>query len=145
MNKMQLVLGDWSDDGHGKSESIHIETNKTLSEVRQAYLKSCELTKLAFDEGSLHRNYHHIAVDYEDNILSEEIIEILKEFNYPFINELEDEDNYIYTDNYVRLWFWFIGLSLDDFQYEIIKDTIPVINGYWNKELNVSFGYGLYQ
>ena len=40
----------------------------------------------------------------------------------------------------------FIGLSMpQDWKYEhYIDDEIEPINGWWNKDLNVQFGYGLY-
>ena len=34
---MYLVLGDWSEDGHGRSQKILVNVNKSVSEVQQAY------------------------------------------------------------------------------------------------------------
>jgi hypothetical protein len=34
MNKMYLVLGDWSDDGHGKYKKILVKCNKTVKEIQ---------------------------------------------------------------------------------------------------------------
>jgi len=49
MNKMYLVLGDWSDDGHGKYEKVLVEVNKTIEEVQNAYKNSCKLTGISFN------------------------------------------------------------------------------------------------
>lgn len=52
-----------------------------------------------------------------------------------------------YSNGYVKLWFWFVRLSLPDMMIDLPKeeDTIPCINGYWNGNLNVQFGYALYE
>lgn len=39
-NQMDIVIGDWSDDGHGKSKKIRVSTNKTKLEMQDAYLAS---------------------------------------------------------------------------------------------------------
>jgi hypothetical protein len=49
MNKMILVLGDWSDDGHGICRNILVEVNKDVADVRQAYKDSCKLTTISFN------------------------------------------------------------------------------------------------
>ena len=33
MNKMYLVLGDWSDDGHGKYDNILLQSNLSVKEI----------------------------------------------------------------------------------------------------------------
>ncbi len=136
MNKMSLVLGDWSGDGHEKTEKVFIETNKFLGEVVQAYKDSCELTHVSFND---------IANDYGDNHLDDEIAKIFTELKCPLLEEIENEDNYLHPNLFARLWFWFISLSLPDFQFKIIKDDTPTINGYWSEDFNESFGYGLYE
>jgi len=155
MNKMYLVLGDWSDDGHGKSEKVLVEVNKTVEEVQNAYKDSCKLTGISFNgnedytETGRHweiANKYRIAVEYEDYKLSDAVLEVLEKFKCPK-EIIENYNEEAYEGNYIPLWFWFIGLYLPDLDYKIIKegDGIPCINGYWDKNLNVGFGYGLYQ
>ena len=39
----------------------------------------------------------------------------------------------------------FIALSMpEDFKYEFFEIESDPINGWWNNELNVQFGYGLF-
>jgi len=154
MNKMYLVLGDWSEDGHGKSNKILIQVNKTVEEVQNAYKDSCKLTGISFngneDYTQINRLWvessnYRIAVDYEEYKLTNEVKEVLKKFKCPKeIYENYNEEAYDIT--YVALWFWFVSLSLPGLEYDINEDDdgIPCINGYWSKNLNVSFGYGLY-
>jgi len=152
MNKMYLVLGDWSDDGHGKFEKILVEVNKTVEEVQNAYKASCKLTGIAFDHdedytetnrGWKEAEKYRIAVEYEDSNLSGEVLEILTKFGCP-LKMLEYYNEDACQENYVKLWFWFINLSLPYLEYEIVADDTPNINGYWSKNLNASFGYGLF-
>jgi len=51
MDRMYIVLGDWSDDGH--SEKVLIESNKTVSEIQDAYRSSCNLFSFKLSSGSL--------------------------------------------------------------------------------------------
>jgi hypothetical protein len=67
-------------------------------------------------------------------------LEILKQYGWTKNNE----DNYISEKDFVKLWIWFVKLANPAIELKIVKDDIPVINGYWDKELNVQFGYGLY-
>jgi len=152
MNKMYLVIGDWSDDGHGKYDKLLVRVNKSVEEVQNAYKTSCLLTGISFngndDFTGRKRTWRSvekylIATDYEQfGTLHDETKEILKEFNCPCIVDFEESA----SDTFPDLWFWFVKLSLPDLEYEIVqeKDTTPVINGYWDKNLNVQFGYGLY-
>lgn len=41
MNIFKLDLGDWSDDGHGKTETFYIQTDATLEEIQLAYVAGC--------------------------------------------------------------------------------------------------------
>ncbi len=152
MNKMYLVLGDWSNDGHGKTKKILYEVNHTVEKVQQAYKNSCKLTGISFnhdeDYTGLKRGWketkkYQICVEYENTQLPKEVIGILEAFNCPLVNDLKIANGYI-EDMFNDLWWWFISLSLDNLHYTLVEDTIPVINGYWNKNLNVQFGYGLF-
>ena len=155
MNRMYLVLGDWSDDGHGKSEKLLIESNKTVEEIQNAYKDSCKLTGISFngdkeDYTETNRGYmevdkYRIAVEYEDFKLTDEVVEVLTKYDCP----KELMENYIeeaYSKTFTQLWFWFVSLSLPLVEYKKVLevDSIPCINGYWSKNLNEQFGYGLY-
>lgn len=155
VNKMYLVIGDWSDDGHGKSDKILLEINHTVEEVQQAYKDSCKLTGISFnineDYTERGRDWqeiskYQICCDYEDNLIKEETMEILEKYKCPLLNNIKKDDKHIYDkDLFINLLMWFISLSLNDLKYEHIQDNVPVINGYWNNNLNVGFGYGIYE
>jgi hypothetical protein len=156
MKKIKLTLGDWSDDGHCVSEDYIYITNKTVSEIRQAYKDSCILTGLQFNhnanysglpEHSKYGTPRHICTEYGEPDIKPLALEILKS------NGIEINEKWlkrITSDEFATLIMEFIKLSLPYLEYEEgsykkseLKE-IPPINGWWNKELNEGFGYGLY-
>ena len=154
MNKMYFVIGDWSDDGHGKSDKILIDSNKTCEEIQNSYKASCKLTGISFngneDYTGIDRHWENekdfrIAVEYEQSKLLPDVLDVLEKFKCPS-EIIENYNEEAYERNYIDLWFWFVSLSLPGLTYKINEDGdgIPCINGYWNKNLNATFGYGLY-
>jgi len=154
MHKMYLVIGDWSGDGHGKFEKVLVEVNKNVEKVQNAYKESCKLTGISFNENEDYtengRNWKsasrfHVAVEYETPELSPDVLDVLEKFNCPS-NIIKNYNEEACHKTFIDLWFWFVSLSLPDLEYKEIEniDKIPCINGYWNKNLNVDFGYGLY-
>jgi len=153
---MYIVLGDWSDDGHGKSDKVLVETNYEVDEMQEAYKKSCRMTGISFnhdeDFTGVKKDYreakrYHICTEYEDTSLSEECVDILRVHGCPLEDfcYADEGDVYIDHDQFLGLLMWFVSLSLPDFKWEKVveKDDIPCFNGYWG-DLNVQFGYGLY-
>ena len=45
----KLVLGDWSEDGHGISEDFLFECNYDVHKIRQAYKDSCRKLGVTFN------------------------------------------------------------------------------------------------
>jgi hypothetical protein len=162
MYKFYFILGDWSDDGHGKYEKILIESSHTVKEVQDAYKQSCKTTGISFNDPNdftgIKREYrksklYHVCAEYEQNQLSNEIFEcflklhkkghpckILEDMN----KNKKQEGLYVDRETFMNLFFWFVSLSLKNFTYKRLEDEYPTLNGYWNKNLNVQFGYGLF-
>ena len=128
--KFYLVLGDWSNDGHGKYEKVLLESNKTVKEMQDAYKASCKKTGVSFN---INENYtgikrsvedamkHEVCTDYEDSKLSEEVYEIFKEFECQYLEDLEEylEEYWVDQESFINLLLWFIGLSLEDFKWKL--------------------------
>ena len=74
-----------------------------------------------------------------------EVVDILIKFNCPILDRLDryQERYELYKDHFLELLMWFIALSLE-FEWKIINDEIPNFNGWWDKNLNIGLGYGLY-
>lgn len=161
MNKMYLVLGDWSGDGHGRHEKVLVESNKPVKEIQDAYKASCKLTGVSFNHNNdftererdyKERKKYYIATEYGQGLsISGEAREALldagfddKHFAYGMDEDGDQEaDN---DDLFLYLWTEFVKLSLPGLIInKLPADTsIPVINGYWDENLNVQFGYGMY-
>ena len=162
MERIDIVLGDWSDDGHGESEKYPILVNKSKKEMQDAYKASCKALGISFNhnedftglEGSYdEQRDRQICSEYEDSRLSEHVIEVLREhgcdvmFNgYNLVDTIEEEE-FVSEDMLVALLMWFIKYSMPDFEWKKVdeKDSIPTFNGFWDDNLNVQIGYGLYQ
>ncbi len=161
--RMKLVLGDWSDDGHGKSDIILLTSNYPVEKVQQAYRDACKLTGVAFSADEylkppIKEVKHRVATNYEERLMSHEVFielskfgfaEFLKSINNGCLDDFKvDEEDGCFSieivDNYTEIWTWFVTLSLPDLILKKIPDDlVPAINGYWGN-LNVQFGYGLY-
>lgn len=159
---MYLVLGDWSDDGHGKYDKVLVESNKSVKEIQDAYKASCKLTGVSFNNNNdfteRKRDWnetrkYQIATQYEQGFdVSDEAKQALRDAGFDVEKHFAygmEEDGDQDDDNdaiFLYLWTEFVKLSLPDLIINKIAEdnSIPVINGYWNDNLNVSFGYGLY-
>lgn len=169
MNKVKLSIGDWSQDGHNIYDVFVYDANKTVSEIRQAYKDSCKLTGLSFnhnqDYTELNLPWNHpeskkrkIATEYEDSTISKLAEEILLTHGIDvwegFDRAVFEPTDVVHIDgaeHFIELWLKFVRLSLPDLVLEEASykkselKTIDAINGWWNNELNVQFGYGLFE
>lgn len=152
MNEMYLDLGDPSHDGHGQSDKLLFLVNKTVEEVQQGYKDSCKLTQVSFNHSGDYtgrdiKNYteaarYQICTEYQNAEVSEEVLDILEEFDFPMIKAFRQEP-YLCVDDFATVWFLFVRLSIPDLQWErkTVDDNIPTIN---EGNLNIQLGYGLY-
>lgn len=166
MNKIDIVLGDWSDDGHGKSDKITILVNKTPQEMKLAYKASCKALGISFNhnddftevkpledfsEQYNAENARQVCAEYGETQINQWVLDILKENCSQFIDkevieEIETNDTYLNQVDFLALLMGFVSYSLPEFKWEYPEagDVIPVFNGYRDDELNVQLGYGLY-
>jgi hypothetical protein len=171
--KMYLNIGDWSDDGHGKWEKILLESNLPVEDVQQAYKDSCKLTGVSFNHSENYtgvkrdwqeQRKYEICTEYEESSIQPETLEILLKFGFAeaFLNsedcfnddwkELYEKGESVYLgdcglpSDFYEIWVWFVKLSNSKLELKRIdtSNNIPNINGFWNENLNVQFGYGLF-
>lgn len=154
--RFRLTIGDWSDDGHGQSDELVFVANYPVSELRQAYKDSCKKTGIQFNNNN--KNYtgsplefrdrsRMVCVSYEDYTIHDNVKKIL--INHGI--DMTKYDDYLDPDSFGELIMEFIRISLPDLKWEEssykrseLKNITP-LNGWWNKELNHQFGYGLYE
>ena len=142
--KLKMNVGDPSQNGHNKSETVYFMSNKTAKELKKAYLESCKLTGLVFDGNTtpivdgVELDWRHIAyndraicIEYESFEISDLATSILQ--NHGIETKQDDLD----VDYFVELFFKFIKLSLVDFEYELSEDETEL--------LDITIGYGLFE
>ena len=153
-NTYKITVGDWSDDGHGKTVDLTFTTNKTADEIRQGYWDSCVKTGVAFhhddladmenfnkmsSKADLAKIGHRILADYGEYTISPEVIDIFLSFGF----DGEKGSLCVSARGLGEMILWFVGLSVEGFQWEA-SAGVESINGFWNNSLNVQFGYGLF-
>lgn len=159
-NLTKLTIGDWSQDGHESYDEIYYCVNYAVSDIRQAYKDSCRKTGVQFNHNTNYVNpgesniYDQILTDYENNYIRPYEIEVLREHGVitdEYLNGhgLEETDDGICItepEDVADIIMRFIALSMpEDFIYERQVTVCEPINGWWNSELNASFGYGIYR
>lgn len=151
---MNLILGDWSKDGHNQHDTVTLLSNKPVEEVHKAYKKARELTGISFDERTYKLySFHTICTEYEDNRIDDSCweilqnhgltLELLNSFGKDKFSDEEELEIWDITGTFVNLWIWFTKLGDKELELEISKEEIPNING-GGTEITSGFGYGLY-
>lgn len=113
---IQLVVGDWSDDGHGKTSTVTIESSKSKEDTLRAFILGNKKHKLT--------NY---CSDYGDATIPEELILSLAE-NLPwnFDEDVSYEDFHATPEEYADLWIA-VALSADS-ELIINQKDMPTLN-----------------
>lgn len=120
-NTINLVVGDWSDVGHGKTEAVTIESNLTTEELKKAYKKATKL--LGFDL------VEHCCEDYEDNKLSENVISKLESCGIDTTLLLEGDDQISY-ETWPELYCQVCKLGNPTFEWIFVANDAINIGGY---------------
>lgn len=134
--KWKITLGDWSDDGHGKTKVFVIETNVSFKHIVECYKKSVE-KYLDFST--------YVCAEYGDSSINMEQIELFESIGmdmsyYKEEFDNEDERFWVAKEDYIDLLLMFVGLSSDEkIEYSIITDELPEFVHYASM-----FGYGLF-
>ena len=68
MSRLNLVIGDWSDDGHGKTDAILVETNVSTAELIEAHKKGL-LKVPAFKNCCVNYEEGHISLELAHQLL----------------------------------------------------------------------------
>ena len=130
-NNINLIIGDWSDDGHCQTEQVTIKSNFNKVWINRAYKNGCE--KLGFDW------CQKAATTFEDPYINEECVSILREVfeDNTLLEDGYNNEEYLLTpDSYLDIYLRIVKFGDSSFKYEIVSDT--------NEQINIG-GYGLFQ
>lgn len=112
---IKFEVGDWSDDGHGKTDDIYFKSNKDGDEVESLYGASVKMHGL---------DITCECDEYEDSCLSGEYLEKAREIfgSYPevlkLLDDIEDGEMYMDSDTFVTLYMWTAKLMSADLEFE---------------------------
>lgn len=122
--KIKLVVGDWSDDGHGKTDSYLVKTNYSAADIKRSYERVLKTHKLRAP-----------CNDCEDNRVDINIVELLAQHNIKTSDILEyDKKNETYSfvdcgqDYFSELYLRISSVILTDLVYEFIDSDIATLN-----------------
>jgi hypothetical protein len=143
-NKFEMVVGDWSGDGHNQSRAYIIHTSATVEDAREAHFKCPEV--LGFDIGD-------IAKDYDESIIPGHIAEALIEIGLltdAEKEEYEDEDSvYVGHKRVAEIWVAILNHIDPNLKLHIPSvEELPSLHFYGfdekNRHLNTP-GYGCFE
>lgn len=126
-HRITLVVGDWSTDGHEKTERFHFECSSTADAVESAYARGCE--KLGFSPSD------EMNTEYEDFSISADHYTKLKESGYKCAGYINENDlDHIYCDGpdeFVDIYLHVVKLGNSKIKFKkIVDDSVIDIGGY---------------
>lgn len=127
-----LYIGDWTREGHGKKETILIESNKPINEVREAYFNAKKsLPNLCPEK---------YCTEYQDAAITDEILSGLLSAGCPVVLESK---KYVTVNSFIDIMLWYI--SQGDSELTLSRVDTFHFTGEDNKGRNIpSLGYGLF-
>lgn len=142
----QLIIGDWSQDGHNQTERVIVKANKEPSEIIESYRVIERKSGISLDKNTS-KGCSQILGEYEESNIDPESIKKLKDagVEIPDGDDEDNEDGSVWMDpeRVVQLFMNMAKAHIPDLEYKILQDEIPTINGFWKKELG-GIGYGLF-
>lgn len=126
---INLVVGDWSCDGHNKFDYIAINSNVDVETIKEAYKKGTKI--VGFDWSK------EVAAKYEDNTVCAEIVKKLKDHGHEgFYEENDDGTATIYEADDFAQTYMFIACIGD-------PSIVWSFTEMKKHQINIG-GYGIY-
>lgn len=141
MEKIQIAVGDWSGDGHGKCDyfTFQIPEGFCVQDVREAYFQSMK-DHPDLDPGSF-------CEEYEDSTVPDEIIAKARKLGFEWTEHGFEWDGEVTAeiDGFADYVAWFIGLS--GIKLTRLDENVLTLHFYGRDDQgrHIShLGYGLY-
>lgn len=123
---IDLVVGDWSGDGHNQKQIFTIKSNLDNGAVAKAFKAGEKKLRFRFRDT--------VAVSYDDNKVPSDAIEKLKKHGLDLgaviYDYMEGEQVTIGPDEYVDIWLFIAKLGNPSFEFELIDSPAINIGGY---------------
>jgi hypothetical protein len=124
MHRIKLVVGDYSCDGHGRSEDFYILSNLAHKELTSAFYKGEEIIGISF--------YDQLS-EYDTRHLDQHTIDKMAMY---FDVYGIDADYWIQPHEYVDYWLQIAKVGNPDLKFDYDDGSEPII------EIG---GYGLFE
>lgn len=146
MFKFEIEIGDWSKDGHEKSVSYTLESNKDIDYIRKAFLNSA---RWALKEGKEIFDPQKWCYEYRDNTITVgHYDDLIKQF--PALEENEgafpfDDETFTLDTEFMLVWTVEFIKMLDPSITIEVSEPLPQLHFYGQNagEHIESIGYGL--
>lgn len=130
-NGVELIVGDWSMDGHEKVDRFLICSSLDKASLNEAFATASK--KIGFNFS------YEVADDYEDNLFPKEYIDLLRERGIEFTLSDEDSANddgsvALQPKDFVNVWLAIAAFGNPSLKYNLIQPSTQIGIG----------GYGLY-
>ena len=122
---INIVVGDWSGDGHNVTSTFVMKSNFSREEMKAAYEIATEM--VGFDITK------HLCQEHEDWYISAELVEKFQGFgiSLDLEEDFENDERFEMTpEDFVNLYIKLINLSAQGFEHEMIKGVDVNIGGY---------------
>lgn len=126
---IEMVTGDWSADGHSRTDTITIKSNLSSDNIKKAYDKGCGV--IGFD---LINTY---CEDYEDSQLPENVYQTLKKSGFKkwdgsYEEPTEDEEGKYFVSycEWPLLYLHIAKLGNKKLKYKVVEGNTLHIGGY---------------
>lgn len=126
LHMIELVVGDWSHDGHEKTKTFRVTCNKTAAKLKTAYKAGVEVCGLDLKDT--------VAVEYEDSILATEDASKLAAAGIPvaeLVDGSSDNDGFcLTTDSFAELYMRIANLGAPDLTWDYVEANQVEVGGY---------------
>lgn len=124
-----IQLGDWSDDGHGKTSIFNITSSLSFKEINRAYKKGAK--KIGVDL------IEEVCTDYNNSgigmdLLNKFIEAVFDKKLFGLTDDMEVEYLMLDYESYLNLYFATVSIGNNKFQYTLVDNdkSIIQIGGY---------------
>jgi hypothetical protein len=128
MHTIEMVIGDWSNDGHGMMDKYYINSSANHLELEKAYKVGVHIVGFDFSEV--------VCRNYEDSRIKDKHLEKLIEhgFKGELAECLEENNGYFDEDrDYVELYMFVVELGFkkyyqSELNWKFVMNNTPSIN-----------------
>ena len=138
---IEFVIGDWSGDGHDKTDTFVYKTNRTMDALIDAFKKGSKLIGLPKSTNRWHDGIRFaFCEEYEDNRIPEEVVIKLREHGIDIKDHAEgfcgydedesenDSDWMIDSKGFCELWLRIAQYADSSIVYKSATSEVETIN-----------------